>query len=683
MNILKKITSIALTVTTIIGISPVNPDNITRVSAEENKLSFTVAFYSRAMVSEENGLSEFFKQLGDKLDCNITWICPDNADYDDYVKQTFTSGDMPDVMLLDNDYLEYYAYNGRLWDMKEAWDNSQTKNSGKLSDYAIKYIEYNGNAYTSDNESMYGFSPQRGQGIVTYIKASELRKAGYDPEVIKNANLTFDEYYEVLKNIKKSNPVGYNPQDTIVSPPGYFYTYGNLHTQYLPEFYQDAKGGFYRNSDGEFVDGFTEQAMVDALNRISTAVDEGVLDRTAEYSNTMNARNLFIVNASKVLSYYSGAWGNTLRSRLDERGADSELIAIKPVNNGKYIVPLTPAWAIIDKKDGRQQQIFDKFIDTMLDGRDIQMLWTYGVKGVHWDTKAETVTTGSTTNSYKEGEFHMLPRLDSPKLLNSRNFIEDSRSLREFDDDMLDGQLTNPMDKYKYAKEVKEDLYMVIENSEFETSVPYTPEMDGNIGDINTMREEMVREVAMGYCTVEQAMEEYKNKVGKKVETVLEGLNKYKFTPKGEESSIEKIIENNNLSYSVNKNSAGIQMLTGVGTACKADTLKAGFGKNVVLKSSEGIQLADDAIIGTGCVVELTHDGNVIDTVNVVVKGDTDGTGTINVLDMEVIQKSILGIGDKLDGAYREAASLSGGDGITVLDMEAVQKDILGIEKIN
>lgn len=199
----KKITSIALAVITIIGISPVNPDNITRVSAEENKLSFTVAFYSGAMVSEENGLSEFFKQLGDKLDCNITWICPAVYDYDDYVKQTFTSGDMPDVMLLDNDYLEYYAYNGHLWDMKEAWDNSQTKNSGKLSDYAIKYIEYNGNAYTSDNESMYGFSLQRGQGIVTYIKASELRKAGYDPEVIKNANLTFDEYYEILKNIKR------------------------------------------------------------------------------------------------------------------------------------------------------------------------------------------------------------------------------------------------------------------------------------------------------------------------------------------------------------------------------------------------------------------------------------------------------------------------------------------------
>ena len=50
---------------------------------------------------------------------------------------------------------------------------------------------------------------------------------------------------------------------------------------------------------------------------------------------------------------------------------------------------------------------------------------------------------------------------------------------------------------------------------------------------------------------------------------------------------------------------------------------------------------------------------------------------------MEVIQKSILGIGDKLSGAYKEAASLSGGEDITVLDMEVIQKDILGIEKIN
>ena len=32
------------------------------------------------------------------------------------------------------------------------------------------------------------------------------------------------------------------------------------------------------------------------------------------------------------------------------------------------------------------------FIDTMLDGGDIQTAWQYGAKGTHWDDKAETVT---------------------------------------------------------------------------------------------------------------------------------------------------------------------------------------------------------------------------------------------------------------------------------------------------
>ena len=36
-----------------------------------------------------------------------------------------------------------------------------------------------------------------------------------------------------------------------------------------------------------------------------------------------------------------------------------------------------------------------------------------------------------------------------------------------------------------------------------------------------------------------------------------------------------------------------------------------------------------------------------------------------------------------MSGAYCEAAKLTGSDVITVLDMEVIQKDILGIEKIN
>ena len=148
--------------------------------------------------------------------------------------------------------------------------------------------------------------------------------------------------------------------------------------------------------------------------------------------------------------------------------------------------------------------------------------------------------------------------------------------------------------------------------------------------------------------------------------------------------TIADVINNNNLKYTVKKDSSGTQMLSGVKPELKADSFKSGFGTNVTVKSADGKELSADATVGTGCVVELTKDNKVVDTVTVVVKGDTDGNSAIDVLDMEAIQKSILGIGDKLSGAYKEAATLTEDSAdITVLDMEAIQKDILGIQKIN
>ena len=146
-------------------------------------------------------------------------------------------------------------------------------------------------------------------------------------------------------------------------------------------------------------------------------------------------------------------------------------------------------------------------------------------------------------------------------------------------------------------------------------------------------------------------------------------------------NDIEDVIFNSNIKVEIKKCKSG-QLLTGLKPGVKAAEAVKMFGDNVQIKDTNGNELTD-AAVGTGCVVQLTQDNKVVDTATVVVKGDTDGNGAIDVLDMEAIQKSILGIGDKLSGAYKEAASLAGGDDITVLDMEAVQKDILGIQKIN
>ena len=105
----------------------------------------------------------------------------------------------------------------------------------------------------------------------------------------------------------------------------------------------------------------------------------------------------------------------------------------------------------------------------------------------------------------------------------------------------------------------------------------------------------------------------------------------------------------------------------------------------IQIVSSNGELLQESEYVSTGCRINLIYDDNISDSALIVIKGDVDGTGIIDVLDMETIQKSILGIGDSLSGVYKEAALLNGDntDEVTVLDMEAIQKDILGIEKIN
>jgi GH25 family lysozyme M1 (1,4-beta-N-acetylmuramidase) len=69
------------------------------------------------------------------------------------------------------------------------------------------------------------------------------------------------------------------------------------------------------------------------------------------------------------------------------------------------------------------------------------------------------------------------------------------------------------------------------------------------------------------------------------------------------------------------------------------------------------------------------------DTYTFYIKGDVNGTGTVDVSDMEQIQKYILGLGT-LDGVYYKAALVSGNTGLSVTDMEKIQKSILGLEAL-
>lgn len=107
------------------------------------------------------------------------------------------------------------------------------------------------------------------------------------------------------------------------------------------------------------------------------------------------------------------------------------------------------------------------------------------------------------------------------------------------------------------------------------------------------------------------------------------------------------------------------------------------MGYSVRIVEPNGGYLRNNEVIFTGCTLKYMYmsGSSEIFLSDVYVAGDVDGDGQISVLDMEAIQKDILGI-STLEGAYRMAAKLTDGDDVSVLDMEAIQKHILGIEKI-
>ena len=147
---------------------------------------------------------------------------------------------------------------------------------------------------------------------------------------------------------------------------------------------------------------------------------------------------------------------------------------------------------------------------------------------------------------------------------------------------------------------------------------------------------------------------------------------------------IKKYLKDNEYISVYKNNETGKKYITGIRRDMTVGEIICQLiGSNIVIKDSEGKEPETINKISTGYKMILMQNGAVKEDGDIIVKGDIDGNGSIDVLDMEAIQKSILGIGDKLSGAYKEAASLTGGIDISVLDMEAIQKDILGIQKIN
>ena len=90
-------------------------------------------------------------------------------------------------------------------------------------------------------------------------------------------------------------------------------------------------------------------------------------------------------------------------------------------------------------------------------------------------------------------------------------------------------------------------------------------------------------------------------------------------------------------------------------------------------------EVNENKILSTGMTLKLK--GNGEKTYTIVIYGDNNGDGNIDIVDLLKVQKDILGV-NKLNDAYKEAADVNKDGVVDIIDLLKIQKHILGVSKI-
>lgn len=455
------------------------------------------------VTTKVNNRDAFEKRWEELTGIDLEIIQPDHDAYYDVIGQTFASGpeNWPDAIILSSTYYAGYAEEGALWDMTDAWNNSELKASGRVTGEAVvDNMKIDG--------KLYGFPVTRGNGCVTYVKKAWLDNVGLE------APQNYDEYINMLKAFTEGDPDGngVNGDTYGVSAAGIIGTEAPF-VNYLPEFYQDAYPSFIKGDDGVWYDGFTKDNFKDALKRLQEAYAAGYIDKETLTNGTNDCRNKFYEDKFGVFTYWAGTWASNLKNNLEANGKSGELVALKPIAEvGSYLERTPPVWCITSSCKN-PEGVYKYLIESMLDGGDMQTLWSYGVEDVHWSNKAETILD----NTYSEGQFHLKESLEKPGTQYTKQHIDPMLAIVNWDN--------NP-GKDSVKPEAKDSQEMFNNNCHQAQIVPSTEDMATYNGDLTTLKNSIIADVVVQGISVDEAYKRFESDGGAKwSQMIVDSLN--------------------------------------------------------------------------------------------------------------------------------------------------------------
>lgn len=515
---MKKLVSLLLVLTLVLSLAACGKDttpttttagNDATTAAEETTKAEVVKpekltiMADGTIVKEDDDAKAFYDQLSEVLGIELTFIRPDHSGYAKSVSTTFMTGtDLPDVVLLPAAEYATYASLGYLWNMTDAWENSELKASDRVVDGMEACFESNIVVGEDGEMGLYGFAPAANNpGCVTYIKKTWMDAAG-----VTELPKTYAEYYDMLLKMKEAKGASPIVASGICSKEAPY-------INYLPEFYQDAYPDFYEKN-GEWVDGFTQPEMKAALERLTQAWKDGLFDGEIVTNSTADARNKFYADKAGIFTYWCGTWRFTLMDHCRNQEGDypghetEEIVMLSPIAEvGQYLYRKLPVWAITTECEN-PEGAFKYFLETMLDGGEAQMLWEYGAKDVHY--------------SYDGTEFKMLPLASTGKP-GSKNHFDGIQKFAEYRADFNDGK---DVGMKTVSPEAIESSELFLSNYKHAPAMKKTEEATEYQSKVMTERLNLIAQIVAGEISYDDAMAEYAKECGEEVELILDSFNK-------------------------------------------------------------------------------------------------------------------------------------------------------------
>jgi len=408
---------------------------------------------------------------------------PAHNEYYTKVDLAFTTGDIPDVLILGGNQYVKYAVAGLLADVTSLYDNSSFKKNVKDLG-VVEGLKVKG--------KLYGIPFERGNGTITYVRGDWLDKLGM------KSPTNYAEFIEMLRAFKNKNPDGMKPEDVIpITSAGLVNSEYPLDI-YLREFYQDATPDFVE-VNGKWVDGMLQPNFPAALERMRAAYAEGLIDKEIVTNKTSTARDKW--NAAKVgaFNYWAGQWNLNLHNTITPNLPKAIVRPLPAIKEAKYVERPATVYAIT-KAAKDPAAVFKYFHEFALDGGVGQKWMTFGVEG----------------KMYKlvDGKVEWLPSIANPKSKFSKIVVSPEIGITKWNSPYVAPAL------------VADSLAMFQDNAVAYGLIPYTEEAMELIPDLNTIRGKYVAEAVFGKTDVKTALAKYAKEVSKYNRIILRELNK-------------------------------------------------------------------------------------------------------------------------------------------------------------